>query len=236
MAESKAGNKGLSIALLVIGAAMMGYALVLDFSGSSAAFRGPLLVVGAVAILAGLYYFPTIEHHRSIINFIFLFPLLFTFTVTVIIPMALGIGYSFTDWNGVKVSNFVGLSNYTSMFQDPAFIWSIVLTFLFVVVNMILVNVIGFLLALLCSTKIKGVDFYRASYFLPNLIGGIVLGYIWQQRFNQADRQRLWYEKFSAVEFQDRVYRHHHRLHLAVRRLHHAHLHHRSFHRAERCA
>ena len=55
MAESKAGNKGLSIALLVIGAAMMGYALVLDFSGSSAAFRGPLLVVGAVAILAGLY-------------------------------------------------------------------------------------------------------------------------------------------------------------------------------------
>ena len=212
MAESKAGNKGLSIALLVIGAAMMGYALVLDFSGSSAAFRGPLLVVGAVAILAGLYYFPTIEHHRSIINFIFLFPLLFTFTVTVIIPMALGIGYSFTDWNGVKVSNFVGLSNYTSMFQDPAFIWSIVLTFLFVVVNMILVNVIGFLLALLCSTKIKGVDFYRASYFLPNLIGGIVL------------------------EFQDRVYRHHHRLHLAVRRLHHAHLHHRSFHRAERCA
>ena len=92
MAESKAGNKGLSIALLVIGAAMMGNALVLDFSGSSAAFRGPLLVVGAVAILAGLYDFPTIEHHRSIINFIFLFPLLFTFTVTVIIPMALGIG------------------------------------------------------------------------------------------------------------------------------------------------
>ena len=186
MAESKAGNKGLSIALLVIGAALMGYALVLDFSGSSAPFRGPLLVVGAVAILAGLYYFPTIEHHRSIINFIFLFPLLFTFTVTVIIPMALGIGYSFTDWNGVKVSNFVGLSNYTSMFQDPAFIWSIVLTFLFVVVNMILVNVIGFLLALLCSTQIKGVDFYRASYFLPNLIGGIVLGYIWQFIFSNV--------------------------------------------------
>ena len=186
MAESKAGSKGLSIALLVIGAAMMGYALVLDFSGSSAAFRGPLLIAGAVAILAGLYYFPTIEHHRSIINFIFLFPLLFTFTVTVIIPMALGIGYSFTDWNGVKVSKVVGLTNYTTMFQDPAFIWSIVLTFLFVVVNMILVNVIGFLLALLCSTKIKGVDFYRASYFLPNLIGGIVLGYIWQFIFSNV--------------------------------------------------
>ena len=207
MAESKAGNKGLSIALLVIGAALMGYALVLDFSGSSAPFRGALLVVGAVAILAGLYYFPTIEHHRSIINFIFLFPLLFTFTVTVIIPMALGIGYSFTDWNGVKVSNFVGLANYTSMFQDPAFIWSIVLTFLFVVVNMILVNVIGF---------------HLAVHF--------------QQRFNQADRQCLRYEKLPPVEFQDRVYRHHHCLHLAVRRLHHADLHHRSFHRTEGCA
>ena len=186
MATSKAGNKGLSIGLLILGVVMMAYALVLDFSGSSAVYRGPLLVVGALAILAGLYYFPTIEHHRAIINFIFLFPLLFTFVVTVIIPMALGIGYSFTDWNGVKVNNVVGLDNYTTMFKDPAFIWSIVLTFLFVVVNIVLVNVIGFLLALLCSTKVKGVDFYRASYFLPNLIGGIVLGYIWQFIFSNV--------------------------------------------------
>jgi raffinose/stachyose/melibiose transport system permease protein len=186
MTTSKAGNKGLSIGLLVLGVAMMAYALVLDFSGSSAVYRGPLLVVGAIAILAGLYYFPTIEHHRAIINFIFLFPLLFTFVVTVIIPMVLGIGYSFTDWNGVKVNKVVGLDNYTTMFKDPAFIWSIVLTFLFVVVNIVLVNVIGFLLALLCSSKVKGVDFYRAAYFLPNLIGGIVLGYIWQFIFSNV--------------------------------------------------
>ena len=184
MTESKSGNKSLSLGLLVVGAAMMGFALVLDVVGIRVGYRGPLLIAGALAVLAGLYFYPTIEHHRVIINFIFLFPLLFTFTVTVIIPMALGIGYSFTDWNGVKVNNYVGLANYTSMFKDPAFIWSIVLTFLFVIVNMILVNVIGFLLALLCSSKIRGTDFYRASYFLPNLIGGIVLGYIWSMIFD----------------------------------------------------
>ena len=186
MTDSKSGNKSLSLGLLVVGAAMMGFALVLDVVGIRVGYRGPLLIAGALAVLAGLYFYPTIEHHRGIINFIFLFPLLFTFTVTVIIPMALGIGYSFTDWNGVKVNNYVGLANYTSMFKDPAFIWSIVLTFLFVIVNMILVNVIGFLLALLCSSKIRGTDFYRASYFLPNLIGGIVLGYIWQFIFSNV--------------------------------------------------
>ena len=72
------------------------------------------------------------------------------------------------------------------MFKDPAFIWSVLLTFLFVVFNMVLVNLVGFSLALLCTSKLKGVNFFRASYFLPNLIGGIVLGYIWQFVFNNV--------------------------------------------------
>ena len=133
-----------------------------------------------------MYFFPTVEHHRSIINFIFLFPLLFTFAVTVIIPLCLGIYYSMTDWNGIQLTKFLGLANYAAMFKDPAFIWSIILTILFVFVNMILVNLIGFSLALLCSSKMKGVGFFRAAYFLPNLIGGIVLGYIWQFIFNNV--------------------------------------------------
>jgi raffinose/stachyose/melibiose transport system permease protein len=116
----------------------------------------------------------------------FLFPLLFAFAVTVIIPLCFGIYYSFTDWNGIKMNSFVGFDNYVKMFQQPAFIWSIIITFLFVVVNMIMVNLIGFLLALLCTTKIKGIGFFRASYFLPNLIGGIVLGYIWQFIFSKV--------------------------------------------------
>lgn len=186
MNENTAGKKVLSLVLLVAGAVMLVGSLVLDFTGSSASYRGPMLIVGAIAILAGLYFFPTLEHHRSIINFIFLFPLLFTFAVTVIIPLLLGVYYSMTDWNGIKLTSFVGLSNYAAMFREPGFLWSILITVLFVVFNMILVNVIGFCLALLCTSRLKGVGFFRAAYFLPNLIGGIVLGYVWQFVFNNV--------------------------------------------------
>ena len=100
--------------------------------------------------------------------------------------MFVGFFYSFTDWNGVSFTRMVGFENYAAMFQEPAFIWSLLLTVLFVVVNMILVNLVAFLLALLCTTKLKGVGFFRAAYFLPNLIGGIVLGYVWQFVFGNV--------------------------------------------------
>ena len=189
MNENKSGQKILSLTLLLLGAVLLVAALWMDFTKTylvinmglaKIALRGLFLVLGALFILAGLYYIPTVMHHRSIINFIFLFPLLFSFAVTVIIPMFVGVFYSFTDWNGVSFSRMVGFENYAAMFKDPAFIWSLLLTVLFVVINMILVNLVAFLLALLCTTKIKGVGFFRAAYFLPNLIGGIVLGYIWQ--------------------------------------------------------
>lgn len=186
MAENSKNTKLLSFILLAAGIAGLVIALVLDFSGSSVTYRGPLLVIGAILFLAGLYFFPTVEHHRSIINFIFLFPLLFSFAVTVLIPLGLGIIYSFTDWNGIRLTGFVGFANYTTMFKDPAFIWSVLLTFLFVIFNMVLINIIGFMLALLCTSKMRGINFFRASYFLPNLIGGIVLGYIWQFVFNNV--------------------------------------------------
>ena len=91
-----------------------------------------------------------------------------------------------TDWTGIKFTHFVGLANYAAMFKDPAFIWSVLMTFLFVVINMVLVNLVAFLLALLCTSGLKGDGFFRAAYFLPNLIGGIVLGYIWQFVFNNV--------------------------------------------------
>ena len=184
--QSTAGRKGLSLILLIAGVCLLVGALVLDFIGSPLAFRGPMLIIGAVGIIIGAYLFPTVKHHRKIINVLFLFPLLFTFAVTVIIPLVLGVFYSLTDWNGIRFNEFVGLENYTSMFKEPAFIWSILITILFVVFNMILVNVVGFLLALLCTSNLKGLGFFRASYFLPNLIGGIVLGYIWQFVFNNV--------------------------------------------------
>ncbi|MDO5540156.1 MAG: sugar ABC transporter permease [Eubacteriales bacterium] len=186
MNTNSANKKLVSIICLVAGIALALIALVQDITGSGASWRGAALIIGAVAILLGLYLFPTLKYHRRIINFIFVFPLLFTFGVTVIIPLCLGVFYSFSDWNGIKMTQMVGISNYTSMFKDPAFLWSVLITILFVVFNMILVNVVAFLLALLCTQKMKGVSFFRAAYFLPNLIGGIVLGYVWQFVFNNV--------------------------------------------------
>ena len=180
------GNKAASTLLLVAGIALVAIALVLDFMGSSFAYRGTMLIVGLVAFFIGLYLIPSKKHHRRIVYFIFLFPLLFAFAVTVIIPLVLGIGYSFTDWTGIRYTQFVGLANYTAMFKDPAFIWSVLITFIFVVLNMILVNVIAFALAVLCTSSVKFVGFFRTAYFLPNLIGGIVLGYIWQFVFSNV--------------------------------------------------
>ena len=191
MNENTAQKKTLSMTLLGLGTILLIAALYMDFSKNyiklgSLELRGACLVCGALLVLAGIYFIPTVLHHRTIINCIFLFPLLFTFAVTVIIPMFVGFFYSFTDWNGVTFTRMVGFENYAAMFKEPAFIWSLLLTVLFVVVNMILVNLVAFLLALLCTTKLKGVGFFRAAYFLPNLIGGIVLGYIWQFIFSNV--------------------------------------------------
>ena len=184
--ENVGARRICSILMLAIGIVLAVRGLMLDLSGSGSEARGPMLIIGMVLLYFGLYILPTMRYHRTIINIIFLFPLLFAFLVTVIIPLVLGIGYSFTDWDGIRVRNVVGFENYAKIFSQPSFIWSIVITFLFVVVNMIMVNLVAFLLALLCTSKLKGMGFFRASYFLPNLIGGIVLGYIWQFIFSNV--------------------------------------------------
>jgi raffinose/stachyose/melibiose transport system permease protein len=194
MNEDTNGRKILSLVLLILGLVLLAAALWMDITktylvvdiGTKVALRGLFLVLGALLILAGLYFIPTVMHHRTIINIIFLFPLLFTFAVTVIVPMFVGVFYSFTDWNGVSYTRMVGFQNYAAMFKEAAFIWSLLITCLFVIINMLLVNLVAFLLALLCTTKLKGVGFFRAAYFLPNLIGGIVLGYIWQFIFSNV--------------------------------------------------
>ena len=185
-----------SIILLLAGAFSTIYTLILDFTGSKATYRGNLLILGMVLFFLGLYLLPSKKHHRKIVYFLFLFPLLFTFAVTVIIPLILGIGYSFTDWTGIRYTKVVGLANYQAMFKDPAFIWSVLITFVFVIINVVMINLVGFLLALLCTVKMRGLAFFRAAYFLPNLIGGIVLGYIWQFVFNNV---LMNYMKFSML-------------------------------------
>ena len=186
MREFSLGRKLSSFIGLIAGLVLIIAGLALAIMKTKNPARGAMLIIGIVLLIAGLYLFPTLKHHRKIINVLFLFPLLFAFAVTVIIPLILGIGYSFTNWDGIRVKGFVGFDNYTRMFKQPGFIWSILITFLFVVFNIVLVNLVAFLLALLCTSKIKGLGFFRAAYFLPNLIGGIVLGYIWQFIFSNV--------------------------------------------------
>lgn len=185
MSMQKPIRKIISILLVVVGLAMTIAALYIDFTGISYAGRGNLLIIGVALLLVGLYLLPT-KRHRSIIYVLFLTPLVFTFLVTVILPFICGIFYSMTDWNGVAYTKFLGLGNYITMFKSPDYIYSFVITFLFTIFNMLLVNVVGFALALLCTSKVRGKNFYRAAFFLPNLIGGIVLGYVWQFIFNKV--------------------------------------------------
>ena len=186
MGKNKSMQLLASIIVLLAGLASIVVALIIDILGLRFDFRGGLLIIGMLLFFTGLYFIPTQKHHKAIINVIFLFPLLFCFAVTVIIPFCLGLFYSTTDWNGIRMTGFVGLNNYAAMFKDPSFLWSLIITVVFVIINMIAVNVIGLALAVLCTSKIRAVGFFRAAYFIPNLIGGIVLGYIWQFIFNNV--------------------------------------------------
>ena len=124
---------------------------------------------------------------RGWVDFLFIFPTAFAFVMVIIIPFILGIYYAMTDWDGVKTNlTWVGLSNFTSMFSEPQFIFSFLITVLYTAINIVLVNIAGFLMSLLATSRVRGRNFYRAGFFVPNLIGGIVLGYIWQFIFNNV--------------------------------------------------
>lgn len=117
----------------------------------------------------------------------FALPGMFCFFAVVIIPFLYGVYLTMTDWNGVaKVKNFVGLKNFGGVMKDGKFWTSLGLTFKYVIIVVLLVNVIAFLIAYLLTRGIKGQNFFRAGFFTPNLIGGIVLGYIWQFVFSRV--------------------------------------------------
>ena len=107
------------------------------------------------------------------------------FCAVVIVPFIYGLYLTFTSWDGVsKEKPFVGLANYISTFQDAAYWQALGRTLVYSVIAVILVNVVAFFLAYLLTSGIKGQNFFRAGFFIPNLIGGIVLGYIWQTLLN----------------------------------------------------
>ncbi|HWI50942.1 MAG TPA: sugar ABC transporter permease [Symbiobacteriaceae bacterium] len=118
----------------------------------------------------------------------FLSPTLFAFAMVIVVPFFLGVGYAFTNWTGVtgQVLKFVGFANFKAIFHDSRFYYSFGLTTIYSLISMLVINLVAFGLALLVTQELKLRNIYRTGFFLPNLIGGLVLGYIWQFIFNAA--------------------------------------------------
>lgn len=108
------------------------------------------------------------------------------FTIVLIVPFVNGVYYTFTDWDGFEATKLVGFDNYIKSFQDPTFWATLRFTALFVIVSVIAVNVVAFGLALIVTSKLRSRNILRTFFFVPNLIGGVVLGVIWQFIFNSA--------------------------------------------------
>lgn len=124
--------------------------------------------------------------NKSLSFWLFLTPTLVALALVVFIPMLEGLFYSFTDWDGLSFTKVVGFKNYMALLQDKAFGNAFWFTVAFVIVTVILLNVIGLGLALLVTQKFKGNNFLRAIFFMPNMIGGLILGFIWQFIFTQG--------------------------------------------------
>jgi raffinose/stachyose/melibiose transport system permease protein len=119
---------------------------------------------------------------KTIPHFVFLGPAVLLFLVVVIIPFFISIYYSMTDWNGIsKTANFIGLQNYINIFaKDSRFLEAFGFTVSISAVIVIVTNLLGIALSALLINRFAGSDFFRAIFFLPNTMGGVVMGYIWR--------------------------------------------------------
>ena len=124
--------------------------------------------------------------NRSIRKYfpIFLLPTLAAFTIGFLVPFILGVYLSFCQFTTITDAMWTGFSNYPKLFGDAVFRHSLWYTALFTIVTMVLINVLAFLVALALTRKIRGRNLSRTVFFMPNLIGGIILGYIWQLLLN----------------------------------------------------
>ena len=115
---------------------------------------------------------------------VFVLPTLLAFAVAFMVPFIMGIYLSFCDFTTVTNAKFVGISNYVKAFTNPDFLKALWFTVKFAVLAVVTINICGFALALMLTQNIKGRNIFRTIFFMPNLIGGIVLGYIWQSMIN----------------------------------------------------
>lgn len=119
---------------------------------------------------------------QALLYLAFVGPVFAVFTVIVLVPFVFGMYYSFTDWNGVTGNiTWVGLSNFKHIFtNDPQVIKSFLFTTKFTILAVTLTNIIGLTLAVVLTQALKSTNILRTVFFLPNLIGGLLLGFIWQ--------------------------------------------------------
>ena len=115
---------------------------------------------------------------------IFVLPTLIAFVIAFLYPFTIGIYLSFTEFTTVRDAAWVGINNYKKIFSDQNFINALLFTVKFTIVSVVTINVFGFLMAYALTRGIKGTNLFRTVFFMPNLIGGIVLGYIWQLLLN----------------------------------------------------
>lgn len=118
--------------------------------------------------------------NRDLSFWLFLSPVLLALALVVIVPLLYGTFYSFTDWDGLRATRFIGFENYSRLIHDTAFLNSLWFTIKFSVVTVILLNFFGLSLALIVTRKLKSANLLRTVFFMPNLIGGLILGFIWQ--------------------------------------------------------
>lgn len=125
--------------------------------------------------------------HNSLKKYfpVFVLPTLIAFIIAFAVPFVMGFGLSFTRFTTVTKTTFVGLENYIKIFSENSdFLKALGFSTAFTIISIITVNIAAFILALLLTRSLKGTNFFRSVFFLPNLIGGIVLGYIWQLLIN----------------------------------------------------
>ncbi len=115
---------------------------------------------------------------------LFALPTFLAFLIGFVVPFIMGIYLSFCKFTTVTDAKWVGLQNYKDIFNDPEFIHALWYTALFTLVSVITINFFGFAIAMLLTKGIRGTNIFRTVFFMPNLIGGIVLGYIWQLILN----------------------------------------------------
>lgn len=116
---------------------------------------------------------------------LFTLPTIIAFLIAFLIPFLAGIYLSFTEFTTVTNAHWIGFNNYIRAFTDDQnFSNAMLFTVKFAVVSIVLINVFAFFLALLLTSKVKGTNVFRTVFFMPNLIGGIILGYIWQLIIN----------------------------------------------------